>query len=220
MASFTVRGYVGYMRPCVVIAAVCLALGACSTVHDVSSTVRDVREKPLNPQTMDHPEKEGVVGAAEAPFEDVNVIRTQIPPVLLRAEDAPYARPDPPSCGQIARDVEDLDDALGDDYDAPPPPTEGRAERNGRVAGEAAVTVMRDTELDFIPFRSWVRRLSGAQRHANEVRAAVYAGRVRRAYLKGLGEALRCTFPAAPYGASPLPVAPDPAPRASRKRRR
>nr|QQZ48666.1 hypothetical protein JKL49_14210 [Phenylobacterium glaciei] len=40
---------------------------------------------------------------------------------------------------------------------------------------------------DLIPFRGWVRRLSGAQRHDSLVTAAINAGAVRRAYLKGLG---------------------------------
>ena len=75
-------------------------------------------EKSLNPDAMDHPEKEGVPGAVEAPFADVNVIRTKIPKVLLVAEEAPYARPDPASCRNIAAEVTDLDDALGEDLDA------------------------------------------------------------------------------------------------------
>ncbi|MEI9965734.1 MAG: hypothetical protein WDM92_14825 [Caulobacteraceae bacterium] len=188
------------MRPALVVLA-CLCLGACASA----------REKPLNPVTMDHPEKEGVVGAAEAPLEDVNVIRTKIPPYCCGPRTRPYARPDPPTCRVIASDVTELDDVLGDDYDLPPPaPDANNSERQGRVAGETAVGVLRDTAQDFIPLRSWVRRMSGAQRRDNQVRAAVYAGRVRRAYLKGLGEALGCHAPAAPYNASPLPVRPAP----------
>lgn len=190
----------------------CLALCGCMTTHP-----------KLNAASLDHPEKEGVPGAVEAPLEDVNVIRTQIPPILLRAEEAPYARPDPPSCANISSNVSALEDALGDDFDVREPDDASLNEKRGRQAGETMVAVLRDTTTDFIPLRSWVRRLSGAQRHANEVRAAVYAGRVRRAYLKGLGEALGCRYPAAPKGASPLPVrtsAPIPPPPARRSRPR
>ena len=162
-------------------------------------------EKSLNPDAMDHPEKEGVKGAVEAPFADVNMVRTKIPKVLLFAEEAPYARPDPASCRNIAAEVTDLDDALGEDLDAHDVDTSTENARNGRRAGEVMVIAMRDTAEDFIPLRSWVRRLSGAQAHDNQVRAAVYAGRARRAYLKGVGQTMRCRYPAAPRGgASPL----------------
>ena len=163
-------------------------------------------ERRLDAQGMDHPEKEGVRGAVEAPFADVNVIRTKIPAILLRAEEAPYARPSPASCAQIASSVTALDDVLGDDLDVNEPDDENLKARRGRQAGEAAVIALRDTAEDFIPFRNWVRRLSGAQARDNQVRAAVYAGRTRRSYLKGLGEAVGCRYPARPKGASPLPV--------------
>ena len=39
---------------------------------------------------------------------------------------------------------------------------------------------------DVIPFRGWIRKLSGAERHDKYVQAAITAGAVRRAYLKGL----------------------------------
>lgn len=193
-------------------AALCLvlALAGCSTAHRVRSAADDAAHPQVNPIGMDRPEKEGVKGAVEAPFEDVNVIRRQIPPVLLTAEEAPYARPDPPSCRVIGDMVRDLDEALGDDFDVYEDEEETLKHKRGRQAGEAAVLALRDTAQDLIPFRSWVRRLSGAQAHANVVRTAVYAGRVRRAYLKGLGEALGCRYPAAPKGASPLPVRPSP----------
>ncbi len=166
----------------------------------------DTPTKSLNAEGMDHPEKEGVKGAVEAPFSDVNVIRTKIPPILLRTEEAPYARPSPASCRQIAADVEELDDVLGDDLDIDAVDDVNLKARRGRQAGETAVMALRYTAEDFIPFRNWVRKLSGAQARDNQVRAAVYAGRARRSYLKGLGEALGCRYPARPRGASPLPV--------------
>jgi hypothetical protein len=214
------------------IALACLLAAGCATTHkvttrseevaaDVGTRTREVATNvgtktrevatvathpELNATAIDHPEKEGVPGVVQAPFEDANLIRIQIPPVLLEAQKAPYARPDPASCSQIADDVRDLDDALGDDFDSDQPEDVNVDAKHGRQAGELMVSAMRDTTEDLIPFRSWVRRLSGAQAHANIVRTAVYAGRVRRAYLKGLGEAIGCRFPAAPKGASPLPV--------------
>jgi hypothetical protein len=46
-----------------------------------------------------------------------------------------------------------------------------------------------------------VRKLDGAERHSKEVAAAIAAGSVRRAFLKGVGQALGCQAPAAPMQA-------------------
>jgi hypothetical protein len=199
------------------LAAICvplLALGACASSPPELST-----HPQLNADALDHREKTGLPGAVESPLQDVNLIRTQIPPVLIWAEQNPYAPPAANDCTHIASEVQDLDDALGDDFDIHY--SEDQNQKNGRVAGETIVSVARDVEDDFIPFRSWVRRLSGAQKHDNAVRVAVYSGRVRRSYLKGLGLALGCAYPAAPKGAQPLAkAAPQPQPSRSRSRLR
>ncbi len=205
------------MRRAVLVCLIGLGLAACSTAHraaqrahsaadKAAESAREATHPAVNPVGMDKPEKEGVQGAVEAPLEDVNVVRRQIPPILLQAEDAPYARPSPASCRQVANEVQGLDDALGDDLDVNEPEDSSPDAKHERQAGEAVVLAMRDTAEDFIPFRNWVRRLSGAQAHDNQIRAAVYAGRERRSYLKGLGEALGCRYPAAPKGASPMPA--------------
>jgi hypothetical protein len=173
-----------------------LVVAGCASQPELST------HPPLDAQAMDHPEKEGAPGVVESPLQDANLIRTQIPPVLLDAEMAPYAAPTPITCAQITEDVGTLDDALGDDFDIHD--TEDPGHRKGRVAGETAIGFAMDAENDFIPFRGWIRRLSGAQKHANQVRAAVYAGRVRRSYLKGMGQALGCRWPAAPKGSMPV----------------
>jgi hypothetical protein len=68
----------------------------------------------------------------------------------------------------------------------------------GEQGGEAALDAIADFASRVIPYRGWVRRLSGAESHQKRMRAAISAGEVRRAYLKGLGEQLRCAPPAAP----------------------
>jgi hypothetical protein len=47
-------------------------------------------------------------------------------------------------------------------------------------------------------FRGWVRKLSGAERYSKQVAAAIAAGSIRRAFLKGLGQAAACPVPATP----------------------
>lgn len=183
------------MRRLLYASLACLGLIACSTHPDVDA------------QAIDNPEKEGMPGVMRGPFQDANVIRTRIPPALRIAELAPYARPEPADCFHISAAVQDLDDALGDDFDIEPVADATVSQKRARQAGEAMVIGVRQAATDFIPMRGWVRQLSGAARHDRQVRGAVYAGRVRRSYLKGLGEALGCPYPAAPKNASPLPVA-------------
>ncbi|MDI6624829.1 MAG: hypothetical protein QME55_08875, partial [Brevundimonas sp.] len=71
-------------------------------------------------------------------------------------------------------------------------------ERAGDAASSAALDAIRDTATDFIPGRSWIRRLSGAEQHSRHVQAAIQAGRMRRAFLKGVGMNRNCAPPAAP----------------------
>lgn len=59
-----------------------------------------------------------------------------------------------------------------------------------------------------IPFRGWVRKLTGAERYSRKVSAAIAAGAIRRAYLKGLGQAAGCAAPAAPRTAPARPAEP------------
>jgi hypothetical protein len=63
--------------------------------------------------------------------------------------------------------------------------------------------VLKGAAGSIVPFRGWVRQLTGAERHARAVQTAVAAGRVRRAYLKGLGQMIRCRWPAAPWRPPP-----------------
>jgi hypothetical protein len=92
-------------------------------------------------------------------------------------------------------DIQALDAVLGADLDTPPPPNDpGLIERGGDVAVDA----LRSAAGSVVPFRGWVRKLSGAERYERSVIAAIAAGTVRRAYLKGLGQAQACVAPAAP----------------------
>ncbi len=144
--------------------------------------------------------------AASSPLNDLNLVRAKIPPVLLLAQKAPYAPPVDPSCGGLAHEIRQLDAALGPDLDAPSGPGDhGLVERGRSEAGEAAVGAVRHTAEGLIPFRGWVRKLSGAERYSKQVLDAITAGIVRRAYLKGLGQARGClTTAALPAPADPV----------------
>jgi hypothetical protein len=122
--------------------------------------------------------------AATTPLSDLNLVRADIPAQLATAMKAPYAAPADASCAGLVAEVQALDAALGPDLDAPAHPNNpGLLERGG----DAATGAFRSAAEGVIPFRGWVRKLSGAERYSREVAAAIAAGGVRRSFLKGLG---------------------------------
>lgn len=140
-----------------------------------------------------------IAGAATAPLNDLNLVRADIPPVLVAARRDPYLTPANLACESLAADILALDEVLGADLDTPATPgNPGLIERGTSAAGNAAVGALRGAAEGVVPFRSWVRKLTGAERYSREVAASIAAGTVRRAYLKGLGLARGCTAPAAP----------------------
>jgi hypothetical protein len=142
-----------------------------------------------------------IAAAATAPLNDLNLVRAPIPAVLVAAQKAPYAAPASPGCPALVAEVQALDAKLGPDLDVIATAGDpGLVERGADFVGEETVGAVRSTAEGVLPFRSWVRRLTGAQRYSREVAAAIAAGTVRRAYLKGLGESLGCAPPAAPRG--------------------
>ena len=169
-------------------------------------------------RTARDPRPQSLEDAVASPLYDINVLRTQIPPVLLEAMDRPYVVPEPRTCVELAAMIRPLDEALGPDLDAPPTLDNPSAIERGReIAGEAALSGVGDLASGIIPLRGWVRRLSGAQQHERYVRAAITAGAVKRAYLKGLGVQLNCLPPSAPHPIAqrgePLPQSSAPPPR-------
>jgi hypothetical protein len=177
----------GPMRHATALLLSAAALGLCGCV-----TAPDNGSPKV--QTTAEANRSGVKGVAESPLRDLNLLRTKIPEVLLQAMADPYERPGRGRCEDLLERLRPLDDALGDDLDAPSQKTESMVDK-----GKSTVlTVASGAASDVIPFRGWIRKLSGAERHDRYVQAAITAGAVRRAYLKGLGEAKGCNPPATP----------------------
>jgi hypothetical protein len=174
--------------PWAVTALATAALAACTTA-------------PTTPQ-------DPVAQAVATPLADLNIVRAEIPPALRAAQRGPYALPADRGCGTLGSEIAALDAALGADLDRPPAASDpGLVERGGAAAGDAAVDKLRGAAEGVVPFRRWIRTLTGAERYAREVSAAIAAGTVRRAYLKGLGQAAGCAAPAAPASAgAPAPA--------------
>ena len=148
-------------------------------------------------KTTDTSDQKGAQGtvaqAATTPLTDLNLERGEIPPVLLEARKQPYAMPADVSCAALTAAVKDLDEVLGPDIDAAP---DGDDDSGG--IGGAASGAIKGMAEGLVPFRGWVRKLSGAERHARKVADSIHAGAVRRAFLKGLGQAAGCQLVAAP----------------------
>lgn len=161
-------------------------------------------------ETTGEANRANLEGAAQAPLRDLNVLRTKVPDILLQAMADPYAHPKSDGCADLIAAVQPLNDALGADLDTPSKDEDDLLEKGkGSALGFAA-----NAASSVIPFRGWVRKLSGAERHDRFVQAAINAGAVRRAYLKGLGESKGCMSPAAPsHDLAGSPVLEDGKPR-------
>ena len=118
------------------------------------------------------------------PLRDLGIMRRSIPDVLAGAVAAPYAVEDPLSCAVTVAEIARLDAALGPDLDA-----------EQAKSGGAATDMLFDAfqgALD-IPFRGAIRRISGAAARDRARAAAVLAGMVRRAWLKGVAHGAGCS---------------------------
>ena len=171
-----------------------LALAACATPK---TTEGDAPRAA--PGQSGSPGSDAVAQAVTSPLSDLNLVHAPIPPVLRTAAKSPYAVPADNACEALVEEVKALDEVLGTDLDAPASASNpGLVERGAKEVGNAAVGALKNTAEGLVPFRGWVRKLSGAERYSKEVAAAIAAGTVRRAYLKGLGEGRGCPAPAAP----------------------
>lgn len=152
--------------------------------------------------------------AATAPLEDLNLKQKSIPAVLQRAVADPYDMTGLDRCEPIAAEVGRLDAALGPDLDeAPPPDSRSKGKKVADAAYSVGVSGVRDTTRDVLPFRSWIRKLTGAAKHDKAIAKAIASGGVRRGYLKGVGMRMNCAPPAAPSWFVPVVVKPPEPPK-------
>lgn len=131
--------------------------------------------------------------ALNAPMGKLALTRREIPQVLLDVVAAPYGAAPARACVELAAEVRGLDEALGPDADVEPPSGD-RDDLGWRLFAGGVKS--------FVPYFGWMRRLSGAERRDREAFAAREAGIIRRAYLKGVGEASGCGEPASPRRAA------------------
>ena len=122
---------------------------------------------------------------ATQPVRDVGINKRDIPEVLQRSADDPYAISTVRTCAQISSAMRELNEVLGPDYE---PGRTTRENRVGRLAEAGGKTVVNA----FIPFRGLVREVTGAAPAERRYNAALDAGLVRRGFLRGLAVAKGC----------------------------
>ncbi|HET7085225.1 MAG TPA: hypothetical protein VFI23_10675 [Rhizomicrobium sp.] len=131
--------------------------------------------------------KKHVKTVLDRPLGDLNVMQPAVAAALQKAARAPYAPADP-SCDMIVFEISQLDNALGPDFD-----TRGASKTKtlptvSEIEGEAAGS--------FIPYEGALRFLTGADKRDRKAAEMILAGAVRRAFLKGTGEARGCALAA------------------------
>jgi hypothetical protein len=161
-----------HWRELIAVVLVAATLGACS-----SSRTADTRR--------------GAVDAAQTPLRDLGLVREEVP-ILLRNLQYPYSTATLASgCPAIAHEIRQLDEVLGPES-FQPGPSRNIWDRSGDFAEEQTIDAFQNTAEDLIPFRSWVRRLSGASRAERDALRAFANGQQRRTFLRGYGASLGC----------------------------
>jgi hypothetical protein len=116
----------------------------------------------------------------------------EVPQKLIDIQDEPYSLSGMRGCAAIIAEVRELNDVLGPDVNERANKSLGkkREATAARVAGSAIGSI--------IPFGNIIGEVTGANAERRRYNEAVYAGTVRRGFLKGVGLQKGCKAPARP----------------------
>ena len=120
------------------------------------------------------------------PLKDLNIIQDKVNPDIERIMNEPYSLQGIKTCAQYKAAIGRLTAALGPDVDSP------EFKKKDKTPAEEALSLGESAAGSLVPFSAVIRRLSGAEAKQNYAKAAVYAGSVRRAYLKGVARGKGC----------------------------
>ena len=157
-----------------------LATGLCLVATSALAQGQDKAKRPITDQNV------SATDVAATPIDDLNLRKKNVPDVLIAAQDAPYSLRGMRTCAQFSRAITGLNVVLGDDIDVAQ--AKGQRVNTGLLAKSAIGS--------FIPFEGVIKEISGANAHERSVQSAIYAGSVRRAFLKGVGQTRGCPYPA------------------------
>jgi len=121
----------------------------------------------------------------EKPLKDANIIKDEIPPELLAIMERPYSMGGLKTCAQFTAEIGKLTKVLGPDVDAV-------KTKKGETATETMLGAAESVVGGLIPGTGLIRKLSGAEKAEEKAKAAVLAGSLRRAYIKGYATAKGC----------------------------
>lgn len=124
---------------------------------------------------------------ATQPARDIGIDKEEIPPVLLKAVENPYAAPPSRTCKGLTASLGELNAVLGEDFTVGAKANENRT---GKIAEAVGKTIVNS----LIPFRGLVREISGAAPQERRLQAAVTAGVARRGYLRGMAATRGCAI--------------------------
>lgn len=164
------------MKRLLVSAVLPIALAALGTAHAAPAQQAEAKAEPVTDK------KVGADDVALTPLSDLNIKKTGIPPLLITAQERPYALDGLTSCTRLNAAVSDLNVLLGDDIDVPD--SDGEKVDPGRVAQSVVGSL--------IPFRGLIRELSGANAQERKLQSAIVAGSTRRGFLKGMAQQRGC----------------------------
>lgn len=116
----------------------------------------------------------------------------EAPAKLVAIQGDPYSLAGMRKCAAIQQEIIELDEVLGPDVNETEEQSKAKKRERtaGRVAGSVAGSI--------IPFRSLIGEITGANAERRRYAEAVYAGTVRRGFLKGVGLERGCKAPARP----------------------
>jgi hypothetical protein len=119
------------------------------------------------------------VNIGTQPARDVGIMKRQVPPILVKAQNDPYSLKGLKTCKQLSGELTSLNEVLGADYVVGNEVKENRA---GKLAEAGGKTVINS----IIPFRGLVREVTGAAPADRRLNAALDAGYARRGFLRGV----------------------------------
>lgn len=165
-----------------------LAIAAWSLATPVMAQEADPQEKGSSKINDGDRALDTMENIATRPLKDMNIIQKKVPAELEAMMEEPYSLKGIRYCRHYVAEVKKIDGMIGFDVDS----AEAMAEKQKQTPAEFAFGATEALVGSLIPFSGVVRFVSGAQKRERFAAAALYAGAVRRSYLKGTARAKGC----------------------------
>ncbi|MFZ4688854.1 MAG: hypothetical protein ACOYLS_06430 [Polymorphobacter sp.] len=123
---------------------------------------------------------------AVKPLKDLNLMKDEIPPEIQAIMNKPYDISKLKTCADLKNSVQRLTEVLGPDVDSV------QATKKGENPAEFALGAAESVVGGLIPGMGLIRKIPGAEAAEKKAKAAVLAGQLRRAYIKGTAKARGC----------------------------